>query len=103
MLLRFFSTARAALLVRTRFLSSARFEWVYDDPEILADILFATANILNIVRTTYVMPAFEYLGPLQITLGRMIGDIGRFAGETAAFIDKELGIYSNIAVIFSQT
>ena len=29
-------------------------------------------------RTTWLMPAFEVLGPLQISLGRMIGDITRF-------------------------
>ena len=36
------------------------------------------ANVISIARTTYLMPAFEVLGPLQISLGRMIGDITRF-------------------------
>lgn len=57
---------------------SARFEWKPDDPEIVSDVLFAVANVLSIARTTYLMPAFEVLGPLQISLGRMIGDITRF-------------------------
>ena len=56
----------------------ARFEWRPDDPEIVSDVLFAVANVLSIARTTYLMPAFEVLGPLQISLGRMIGDITRF-------------------------
>ena len=56
----------------------ARFEWRPDDPEIVSDVLFAIANVLSIARTTYLMPAFEVLGPLQISLGRMIGDITRF-------------------------
>lgn len=58
--------------------SVARFKWKPDDPEIVSDVLFAIANVLSIARTTYLMPAFEVLGPLQISLGRMIGDITRF-------------------------
>ena len=57
---------------------AARFDWMPDDPEIVSDVLFAVANVLSIARTTYLMPAFEVLGPLQISLGRMIGDITRF-------------------------
>ncbi len=56
----------------------ARFEWLPDDPEIVSDVLFAVANVMSIARTTYLMPAFEVLGPLQISLGRMLGDITRF-------------------------
>jgi len=56
----------------------ARFQWQPNDPEIVSDVLFAIANVLSIARTTYLMPAFEVLGPLQISLGRMIGDITRF-------------------------
>ena len=56
----------------------ARFDWQPNDPEIVSDVLFAIANVLSIARTTYLMPAFEVLGPLQISLGRMIGDITRF-------------------------
>ena len=58
--------------------AAARFDWKPDDPEIVSDVLFAVANVLSIARTTYLMPAFEVLGPLQISLGRMIGDITRF-------------------------
>lgn len=60
------------------FLSSARFHWKADDPEIVSDVLFAIANVISFARTTFLMPAFEVLGPLQISLGRMIGDITRF-------------------------
>jgi len=62
----------------TEFLGAARFEWQPNDPEIVSDVLFAIANVISIARTTYLMPAFEVLGPLQISLGRMIGDITRF-------------------------
>ena len=57
---------------------TARFEWMANDPEIVSDVLFAVANVLSIARTTYLMPAFEVLGTLQISLVRMIGDITRF-------------------------
>ena len=57
---------------------SARFHWKADDPEIVSDVLFAIANVISFARTTFLMPAFEVLGPLQISLGRMIGDITRF-------------------------
>ncbi|CAH1795209.1 unnamed protein product [Owenia fusiformis] len=62
----------------TYFMEASRFDWRADDPEIVSDILFAIANVISIARTTYLMPAFEVLGPLQISLGRMIGDITRF-------------------------
>ncbi|KAK2166716.1 hypothetical protein LSH36_36g02028, partial [Paralvinella palmiformis] len=55
-----------------------RFSWSPEDPEIISDILFAIANILSFARTTYIMPSHELLGPLQISLGRMLGDIARF-------------------------
>ena len=60
------------------FLLTARFKWKMDDPEIVSDVLFAIANVISFARTTYLMPAFEVLGPLQISLYRMIGDITRF-------------------------
>jgi len=49
-----------------------------NDPEIVSDVLFAVANVLSIARTTYLMPAFEVLGTLQISLVRIFGDITRF-------------------------
>ena len=66
------------LIHSPHWLISARFEWKPDDPEIVSDVLFAVANVMSIARTTYLMPAFEVLGPLQISLGRMLGDITRF-------------------------
>jgi len=57
---------------------AVRISWSPEDPEIVSDVLFAVANVMSIARTTYIMPAFEVLGPLQISLGRMLGDITRF-------------------------
>ncbi|XP_074649130.1 short transient receptor potential channel 7-like [Tubulanus polymorphus] len=60
------------------FMEASRFTWKANDPEIISDILFAVANVFSFARTTYLMPAFEVLGPLQISFARMIGDITRF-------------------------
>ena len=60
------------------FKNLARFQWKADDPEIVADVLFAIANVFSFARTTYLMPAFEALGPLQISFTRMLTDIVRF-------------------------
>ena len=42
------------------------------DPVNLAEGMFAIANILSFSRISYLLPANEYLGPLQISLGRML-------------------------------
>jgi len=55
-----------------------RSKWLASDPQILAEILFSIANVLSFARTTYVMPSHELLGPLQVSFGRMLTDIGRF-------------------------
>ncbi|BFZ03481.1 hypothetical protein BsWGS_06520 [Bradybaena similaris] len=60
------------------FMEASRFQWDQYDPEIVSDVLFAIANVISFARTTQLMPAFEVLGPLQISLGRMVGDITRF-------------------------
>ena len=44
----------------------------------MAEALFALANVLSFSRMSYVLPVSEFLGPLQISLGRMLGDIIRF-------------------------
>ncbi|GAA51153.1 short transient receptor potential channel 3, partial [Clonorchis sinensis] len=63
---------------KSYFITASRFQWKYDDPEIVSDVLFAVANVVSFARTTYLMPAFEALGPLQISFTRMLTDITRF-------------------------
>ncbi|CAH8493368.1 unnamed protein product [Dicrocoelium dendriticum] len=63
---------------KSYFITASRFRWRYDDPEIVSDVLFAVANVVSFARTTYLMPAFEALGPLQISFTRMLTDITRF-------------------------
>ncbi|VDN98118.1 unnamed protein product [Rodentolepis nana] len=60
------------------WLRGCRLWWAPDDPEYISDCLFALANVLSFARVSYLMPAWELLGPLQISLARMINDIIRF-------------------------
>ena len=49
-----------------------RYFWVSLDPVNVAEGLFAIANILSFSRICFLLPAFQHLGPLQISLGRMM-------------------------------
>jgi hypothetical protein len=49
-----------------------RYYWVPLDPINVAEGLFAIANILSFTRICFLLPAFQHLGPLQISLGRMM-------------------------------
>ena len=42
------------------------------DPINLAEAMFALANILSFSRIVNIMPANEALGPMQISLGKMV-------------------------------
>lgn len=60
------------------FLLTERKYWSPHDPIFVCEALFAFANVLSFSRLSYILPINEFLGPLQISLGRMIGDIVRF-------------------------
>ncbi|VDP69385.1 unnamed protein product [Echinostoma caproni] len=60
------------------WLRGCRLWWAPDDPEYVSDCLFALGNVLSFARISHLMPAWELLGPLQISLARMISDIIRF-------------------------
>lgn len=49
-----------------------RYYWVACDPINVAEGLFAIANIFSFCRICFLLPAFQHLGPLQISLGRMM-------------------------------
>lgn len=61
------------------FLQRERSMWHNDDPVFVSEALYALANVLSFCRLSYILPVSEFLGPLQISLGRMLGDILRFA------------------------
>ncbi|BFZ13049.1 hypothetical protein BsWGS_16088 [Bradybaena similaris] len=60
------------------WLNADRIYWQPNDPINLLEGQFAMANILSFSRISYLLPANEILGPLQISLGRMLKDIAKF-------------------------
>ncbi|XP_070565527.1 short transient receptor potential channel 4-like [Ptychodera flava] len=55
-----------------------RTEWSQLDPTLLAECVNAVANVISVVRFLRVMVINEYVGPLQISVGRMMNDIMKF-------------------------
>ncbi|XP_054721214.1 transient receptor potential-gamma protein-like [Uloborus diversus] len=55
-----------------------REKWDAWDPILIAEGLFATANIFSSLKLVYIFSVNPYLGPLQICLGRMVIDIIKF-------------------------
>ena len=56
-----------------------RKDWDPYDPNLIAESLFAAANVFSCLKLVYIFTANPHLGPLQISLGRMIMDIMKFA------------------------
>lgn len=59
-------------------LSTDRLYWNGYDPYNIAEALFALANIISFARVSFVLPANELFGPMQISLARMITASGLF-------------------------
>ena len=57
----------------------AREHWHAYDPTLLSEGLFAAATIFSALKLVYIFSVNPYLGPLQISLGRMTIDILRFS------------------------
>ncbi|VDM59910.1 unnamed protein product [Angiostrongylus costaricensis] len=59
-----------------RFLQ--RREWDAWDPTLVSECVFATANIFSSLKLVHIFTVNPYLGPLKISLGRMVIDILKF-------------------------
>ena len=57
--------------MRILFISDRLF-WDSFDPHNLAEGMFAVANVISFTRLSYVLPANELFGPMQISLAKMI-------------------------------
>ena len=55
-----------------------RNEWPTLDPTLVSEGVFAIANVFSFARIIYLFQANPQLGPLQISLGCMLIDIGKF-------------------------
>jgi large-conductance mechanosensitive channel len=68
------------------------------DPELVANIQFSVANVLSFSRISYLLPASEQFGQLQISYGRMIQDVLKFlliyATMLVAFLCGLTSLYS---------
>ncbi|XP_050397743.2 short transient receptor potential channel 7 isoform X2 [Patella vulgata] len=60
------------------WLVADRFYWDSWDPYNVAEAAFAVANVISFTRVSYLLPANELFGPMQISLARMITDIMKF-------------------------
>lgn len=52
---------------------SDRLFWDSFDPHNLAEGMFAVANVISFTRLSYLLPANELFGPMQISLAKMVG------------------------------
>ncbi|XP_066154304.1 transient-receptor-potential-like protein isoform X2 [Euwallacea fornicatus] len=55
-----------------------REQWNAFDPQLIAEGLFAAANIFSALKLVHLFSINPHLGPLQISLGRMVIDIVKF-------------------------
>lgn len=55
-----------------------REEWHEFDAQLISEGLFSAANILSALKLVHIFSINPYLGPLQISLGRMVIDIVKF-------------------------
>ncbi|CAH8590161.1 unnamed protein product [Heterobilharzia americana] len=73
---------RTVAWARTVFYNEPRYvnrgQWDSFDPVLVSECLFAAANIVSTLKLVYVFTVSPQLGPLQISLGRMLYDIFRF-------------------------
>lgn len=55
-----------------------REKWHDFDPQLIAEGLFAAANVFSALKLVHLFSINPHLGPLQISLGRMVIDIVKF-------------------------
>ncbi|XP_035680522.1 short transient receptor potential channel 3-like isoform X2 [Branchiostoma floridae] len=61
-----------------RYIDADRRIWLGEDPKLVSECMFAIGCTMAFCRVFINFPISEELGPLQISLGRMMGDIIRF-------------------------
>ncbi|KAM9658970.1 LOW QUALITY PROTEIN: protein XNDC1N [Trichechus inunguis] len=80
-----------------------RSEWCTEDPQFLAEVLFAVTSMLSFTRLAYILPAHESLGTLQISVGKMIDDMIRFMFTLMIILTAYLCGLNNIYVPYQET
>ncbi|KAL8582753.1 hypothetical protein ACOMHN_061632 [Nucella lapillus] len=85
------------------WLNTDRMQWTKQDPSNVAEGLFALANIISFSRIINILPANEALGPMQISLGRMVGDFMKFFVFTAIAVIAFIVSLRNLYWWYSDT
>nr|XP_035120273.1 short transient receptor potential channel 2 [Callithrix jacchus] len=85
------------------FTMAERSEWRTEDPQFLAEVLFAVTSMLSFTRLAYILPAHESLGTLQISIGKMIDDMIRFMFILMIILTAFLCGLNNIYVPYQET
>ncbi|XP_036760123.2 protein XNDC1N isoform X2 [Manis pentadactyla] len=85
------------------FTTADRSEWRTEDPQFLAEVLFAVTSMLSFTRLAYILPAHESLGTLQISIGKMIDDMIRFMFILMIILTAFLCGLNNIYVPYQET
>uniref|UniRef100_G3TLJ8 Transient receptor ion channel domain-containing protein n=1 Tax=Loxodonta africana TaxID=9785 RepID=G3TLJ8_LOXAF len=85
------------------FTTTERSEWRTEDPQFLAEVLFAVTSMLSFTRLAYILPAHESLGTLQISIGKMIDDMIRFMFILMIILTAFLCGLNNIYVPYQET
>ncbi|CAH2225970.1 short transient receptor potential channel 2-like [Pelobates cultripes] len=85
------------------FTKAERPEWNTEDPQFIAEVLFAVTSMLSFTRLAYILPAHETLGTLQISIGKMIDDMIRFMFILMIILTAFLCGLNNIYVNYSDS
>nr|XP_060623154.1 short transient receptor potential channel 2-like [Anolis sagrei ordinatus] len=85
------------------YTQAVRREWRAEDPQFLAEVLFAVTSMLSFTRLAYILPAHETLGTLQISIGKMIDDMIRFMFIMMIILTAFLCGMNNIYVHYQES
>ncbi|XP_070607605.1 short transient receptor potential channel 2 homolog [Erythrolamprus reginae] len=83
--------------------STERTDWRKEDPQFIAEVLFAVTSMLSFTRLAYILPAHETLGTLQISIGKMIDDMIRFMFIMMIILTAFLCGMNNIYVHYRES
>lgn len=67
--------------IQTQFVSDDldRKYWHWTDPQLVAEGLFAVATVMAYMRLLFLCQLNYYIGPMQVSLGKVLRDFGKFA------------------------
>uniref|UniRef100_A0A2K5NWI7 Transient receptor ion channel domain-containing protein n=1 Tax=Cercocebus atys TaxID=9531 RepID=A0A2K5NWI7_CERAT len=80
-----------------------RSKWHTEDPQFLAEVLFAVTSMLSFTHLAYILPAHESLGTLQISIGKMIDDMIWFMFILMIILTTFLCGLNNIYMSYQET